>query len=1134
MRKKALHKSTVREIFSSKARFLSIFGIILLGVCFYAGIKATGPDMRLTADKYYQQYHLMDTRIVSTMGLTKEDQKQLSSDANVEEVQMGYSLDVAIPSENQVVHISSYDPKQKINQYRVIKGRLPEKSGEIALDARVLKFEKNPYQLGKSYQIDSDEATDKKFNKRSYKIVGFVNSPVYIESMSRGNTTVGKGSIDYFAVIPSEDFALDAYTEAFVRYRNVAGVDSYSDLYEQRYKTDLKQLKQQMKVRPEERQKEIQKEAQEKLASEQKKLVDGEQAIQKATKELADGRQALADGRQEWEQGKATFQTEIANAEQTIEQKTAELAQGKQALAEQKQQLPAAKQQLDQANAQLQTARQQLQNQGLDPDGDLAKLTGQSQQLEQLRAGYQQLAGSIATVQQQLPEGAPVPLEAIDGWSASAVQLQLPELVALLAQLKQDPTQVGLLGQMTAMIGAADQAIQGQWSQMQQAIQGLQQYHTGLAQYQAGMQQYQSGLSQVQAAENQLQNGETQLAQARQQLATEKAAGQAKLDSSEQQLTQSEAELQAGEQKLAKEQQTLANGKKKLADAQKEIDDIAKPKYMYFSRNDNPGYEEYKENANRISSIATVFPVFFFVIAALVCLTTMTRMVDEKRGEIGTLKALGYTNWEISQKYLVYSSVASIAGTLIGLVVGYNVFPTVIFNAYGAMYNFPPVRLGYYPSYTIQSFVVALLCTTVSSWVVLRVDLLSSPAVLMRPKAPKAGQRILLERIPFIWKRLNFIHKVTARNLFRYKQRMLMTVLGIAGCMGLLITGFGLRDSIADMVDIQFQDIWHYQGAVTFNPDATKKQTDEYNQKLAQLPEFKKKLLLAQETMQVAKKGKITQDVSIDVPETTKDLDQFITFKNRKTRAEYRLDDNGVIINEKLAKLFDLKEGMMLKLTDSDHQTYQVKINHIVENYVQHFIYMTPTYYEKIFHQQPKYETELLLLKHYPKNEDQVAQDLMDTKKAINVTFLSETSRLLDDTMGSLTIVTWVLIISAGLLAFIVLYNLTNINISERIRELSTIKVLGFYDKEVTMYVYRENMILTIIGILVGCVAGKLLHLFVLNTAELDMMMFVPGIHLASYLYAAALTWFFSMIVMGLMHRKLKKVDMIEALKSNE
>lgn len=1134
MRKKALHKSTIREIFSSKARFLSIFGIILLGVCFYAGIKATGPDMRLTADNYYQTYHLMGTRIVSTMGLTEKDAEQIKKDPKVQDVQLGYSLDVAIPSENQVVHFTSYDSKQKINHYRVIQGRLPNKPGEIALDARVMKSEKNEYKIGETYKINSDKETDEKFKTLEYKIVGFVNSPMYIESMSRGNTTVGKGSIDYFAVILPEDFKMDVYTEAFVRYQNLKGIDSYGETYEKRYKEDAKSLKETMKNRPQERLVEIQKEANDKLISEKKKVADGEKELQKAEQELADGRQALENGKQELAEGKATFQTEIANAENLLAQKTNELAQGKQTLATQRQQLPAAKQQLDQANAQLQAVKQQMINQGINPDTDFDRLSGQSQQLEQLRAGYQNLAGSIAGVQQQLPEGAPVPAEAIAGWTAAAEQLALPEVVALTNQLQADPTQVGLLGQMATMIGAADQAVQSQWSQLQQALQGIQQYRSGLAQYQSGMQNYQNGLAQIQAAESQIQNGEAQLAQGRQELETQRSQGQAKLNETDQQIADSEAKLQEGEAKLNEERKKLADGKQKLADAEKEISEIKKPKYMYFSRADNPGYEEYKENANRISSIATVFPVFFFVIAALVCLTTMTRMVDEKRGEIGTFKALGYTNWEISQKYLVYSSVASIAGALIGLIIGYNVFPTVIFNAYGAMYNFPPVTLGYYPSYTIQSFVVALLCTTGSSLLVLRVDLLSSPAVLMRPKAPKAGQRILLERIPFIWNRMNFIHKVTARNLFRYKQRMLMTVLGIAGCMGLLITGFGLRDSISDMVSIQFDEIWHYQSAVTFNPDATEKETEAYNKKVASLPEFKKKLLLAQETMQVVQKGKITQDVSIDVPKTTKDLGEFITFKNRKTQKEYRLDDSGVIINEKLAKLFDLKEGMMLELTDSDHQKHKVKINHIVENYVQHFIYMTPTYYEKVFNEKPKYETELLLLKKYPKNEDKVAQELMDTKKAINVTFMSEMNSVLDDTMGSLTIVIWVLIISAGLLAFIVLYNLTNINISERIRELSTIKVLGFYDKEVTMYVYRENMILTIIGILVGCVAGKLLHLFVLNTAELDMMMFVPDIHFLSYLYSAALTWFFSMIVMWMMHRKLKKVDMIEALKSNE
>lgn len=514
----------------------------------------------------------------------------------------------------------------------------------------------------------------------------------------------------------------------------------------------------------------------------------------------------------------------------------------------------------------------------------------------------------------------------------------------------------------------------------------------------------------------------------------------------------------------------------------------------------------------------------------------MTRMVEEKRMEIGSLKALGYRNGEIAFKFLVYATIASVCGAVLGLFVGYYLFPTIIFDAYGQLYNIPDFITPWYLSYSLIGILVAVLCTAGAAMVVLRIDLFSTPASLLRPKAPKAGQRIWLERIKPIWNRLSFIQKVTARNLFRYKQRMLMTVLGIAGCMALIITGFGLKDSISDIVEVQFNKIWHYQAIVTFKEEAAEKDTQKYRAVIDKVDGLKETMPLYVESLKTTNKSNAKQDVSIYVPEKPKEIDQFILFNDRQSGEKYQLTDDGVIINEKLANLFHYKTGDTLVLKDSDNKEYKLKISAIAENYTGHFAYMSPAYYEKIVKKTPVYNTEFLLFDKAPseKVEGSVGKELMENPKVLNVSFLSFSSDALDDTIHSLNIVVWVLITVSGLLAFIVLYNLTNINISERIRELSTIKVLGFYDNEVTMYVYRENIILTFIGIFFGCFFGKLVHSYVLTTVEVDMLMFSPTIHWLSYLYSALITLFFTLLVMGFMHRKLKKVDMIEALKSNE
>jgi putative ABC transport system permease protein len=1140
MKRKALFKTSLREINQSKTRFLSIMGIIFLGVLVFVGLKATGPDMIKTANQYFDAQKLPDARIVSTLGLTDKDLSAIKDVPEVATAIPRYTTDVTVDKENYAVKFIGYQKNaNQLAEYELVSGKMPEKSGEIVLD-EIAKTRKN-YRLNETVTIAKESDPDQTLKVHTYKIVGFVKSSEYIENNSRGNTTVGKGTLDFFALVPQSDFDTSAYSEILLTFKNLKNLDSYSDNYIKLRDQDVKAVKKALGERPEQRVEEIKAEAQPAIEKAKEEIAAGEKALKEGADQLAASKQTLEAGQAQYAASLQDYQTQIAQAENQLVQSQTTINEGAAQLALQKNELAQKEQQLAAASTQVvagQNALPGLQNQR-------AQLAASQQQLTAVFNGYQSLAASVGALQELEDAYVPEAVQAQGGqWQTMLQQVQAPpELVAAVNQLIAQPQK----NQIAGVMNAVNNALPPITTQQNEVAAGLAQVDAGIAKIQQGIAQYQQGQQQIEAAHNQIAAAQAQLDESQaavnagyQQLEQSKVEGQAKLAAAKQQLDEGQAAYEKGEQEYnqqkAENEKKLTSAKQQIAEKEQQLASLKGPKYYYFNRSDNPGYSEYKDNAQRISSLSTVFPLFFFLIAALVSLTTMTRMIEEKRMEIGSLKALGYRNGEIAFKFLLYATIASMTGALLGLVVGYYLFPTIIFNAYGEMYNIPNFVSPWYLSYSVMGILVAILCTVGAAMVVLRIDLFSTPAILLRPKAPKAGQRILLERITPLWNRMSFIQKVTARNLFRYKQRMLMTVLGIAGCMALLIVGFGLKDSISDIATIQFNKIWHYQGIVTFKEEATKEQTEAYQKTLAKVSDLKNAMPIVSEILETDKAAGSAQDVTIYVPEKPQEIQEYILFNDRRTGEKYQLTDEGVIINEKLAKLYHCKVGDTIALKDKDNQKYQMKIAAITENYAGHFAYMTPTYYQKIFKQTPVYNSEFLLFSKdlSQKEEAAIGKQIMAAPNVLNVSFLSALSGSMDSMLASLNIVIWVLIIVSGSLALIVLYNLTNINISERIRELSTIKVLGFYDPEVTMYVYRENISLTIIGILFGCLFGKLLHGYILTTVEIDMIMFSPNIHWFSYLYSGLITMFFALLVMVIMHRKLKKIDMIEALKSNE
>lgn len=1139
MQKTALLKSSIREIKQSPARFLSILGIIFLGVAFFVGIGATGPDMIKSADHYYGKTKLADMSIYSSLGFSAEDKAVLLEEENIQTVNLQYLLDLPLSQKNTVFRFLSLTGKDELNQLHVVEGQLPKATNEILLDSNL--SDAKDYQIGDTFEILAKDDPENQLKEHEFKIVGFAQSPEFIDNSKRGNTNVGNGSISAFAYLLPEAFQMDAYSRMLISFDDLRTEVAYSQNYVDLMNKNKAQVTSLLAPRKQGRLDEIREKALKELNDNQREIDEANAQIEEGAKQLNDALKTLEAGKKELEAGQQTFDSEMANAEAQIRYQRDQLVSAQAELDQQRATLESQQQALNQQSKELTAAEEQLEPllaQKATLEASLAQLEGVQQQYGELVV----LLDGFAEVPE---EAQPSAIEAIKS-TASALSAQLsasPELSGAFGTFAAEVTVENIAETQTVIRSAGDlieqQRLEVQQSlttlatQQQELVAARQALVAGQAQIDAGRDALAQGQAEIDRGFEQLNQGEQTLAEQRQQ-------GQSELDAARQEFETGqeayEKEAQAF-QKLQDETLPDLKAAQRTIDQEREkLDELEPATFTLLLRDDNPGYLEYEENANRISSIATVFPTIFFLIAALVSLTTMGRMIEEKRTEIGTYKALGYKNSEVSLKFIIYSLTAGLTGTLLGLLVGFYLFPTIIINAYGQLYNMTEFPTPWYLSYSLIGLAVGLFCTVGISMIVLRVDLMSSPATLLRPKAPKAGKTILLERIQPLWRRLNFNQKVTMRNLFRYKSRMFMTVFGIAGCTAMILTGFGLKNSISDIVPIQFNEVWRYQGIVTFDEEASTQAIEEYQAAVSQLDLLSATLGMTSENLTVAQTGKASQEVTVYVPENPAELSDFVSFTERKTGEVYALGDNGVIINEKLAKLFQLAIGDTIELKNGDNEIFEVTISGITENYVGHFAYFSPTYYEEIFGEIPTYNSELLLFSEAltKEQENQIANDLMKQDRVLNVTFLSDSSTALDDTTEILNIVVWLLIISAGLLAFIVLYNLNNINISERIRELSTIKVLGFYNKEVTMYIYRENIFLTLFGIIAGLFLGQILHGYVLATVELDMLMFSPEIHLLSYLYSSLITLFFTIIVGFVMYQKLKHVDMIEALKSND
>ena len=581
----------------------------------------------------------------------------------------------------------------------------------------------------------------------------------------------------------------------------------------------------------------------------------------------------------------------------------------------------------------------------------------------------------------------------------------------------------------------------------------------------------------------------------------------------------------------AEAEQKIADARKELEQARRDIEAIEDCEWYVLGRNTNAGYVSYSMDADRMGNLASVFPLIFFLVAALVCLTTMTRMVEEERVTIGGLKALGYSRGAIAVKYVGYGFLASAIGSLLGLAVGLTLLPWIICNAWNIIYAVGPVQYGLEPVTSTAACLAAVGTVTLSALGACFSTLTAVPAELMRPKAPPAGKRVVLERIPWLWRRLSFNYKITIRNLFRYQRRFWMTVMGIGGCAALIVTAFGLRGSIFDIMDKQFDEIYGHTAQIGMVNAVTPTELREITDTLDGNALVDGWLLCRSETLS-AQTEEYTVDATLMVAADQQALEPLIHLRHRTEDTPVTLPDDGVVLTEKLASLLGVGPGDSITL-DGDERV-EVVVADITEHYIQHYIYMTDAYYESVFGQVPE---QNLILADYPTSDpdaESLERELVGLDGVSSLTRVEDTRNTYGSSLASVDYAVVLIIVCAAALAFVVLYNLTNINITERMRELATLKVLGFYDRELSAYIYRENVILTVFGVGIGMLMGKLLHQWLILTVEIDMLMFGRTLSLPSYLYAVVLTVLFSLIVNLAAHRKLKHIDMVESLKTVE
>ena len=1107
----ALFTEITRTIKGSLARFLAIAGIVALGCGFFAGLKMASPDMQEAAHTFYANQHLYDLRVISTLGLSEKDVSSLASVEGVETAMPSRTVDVmaTLTSSQSTARVSSFRSGE-LNQPIVVEGRLPQGPYECVMSADPKK--RADISLGQQIELP-DTSNGVHLKGGSYTVVGFVNAPTYPYVSNFGTTSLGNGIVQQFVYVTEDAFANDdPYTEVYLtvqgatRYKSgssayQSAVDSVAERIAQMNPSlaslRLQELKDDAQAQLDEARQKLEQsrqEAADKLRDAQKKLDDAEAQISAQQQKLADGQRQYDAGRQQLTASRYRAEQQFAHAEAQIAASEAQIAQGTAELSAGEARYQAG---LAAFNAGQATFIQQKSAFEAGRDAFLVGLAAQGITDSTLEEAQQQLnalglptsqADALLATQAQI----------------SAAEAELASQQQTLAAAREE------LDQRTAQLHEAE-------SQVAQARQDLAEARSATAdQLSAAQEKLAASLSRLSAGQTALQSAEAQTNEGRQSL--------------EEQRTEVEKQL--------------ADGQAKIDEAQKKIDELKEPDVYVLDRTKEIGIAAYQADSERINDIANVFPLMFFLVAALVSLTSMTRMVSEERTLIGVHKALGYSTAQIAAKYLLYALLASLLGAVIGIACLSQVLPGVIISAYGSIYTIPNGGAPY--SIQLDSALLSGLSgigiTLLSTMAAVLSSLKEEPSSLMLPKAPKAGSKILLERVEPLWSRLSFSWKVTIRNLLRYKRRLIMTLVGIAGCTALLLVAFGLRDSISDIIDNQWPAISHYDYIVGMTSDVSSEEADQINAELNQVGATNIRRITRENVLletSTQKAGSLTR-TTIMTSNSLQDLTGLATLRNRLSGQAIELGEDSVVITEKLAKRLGVGVGDTVQVYAQDRignasgEPSTLTVTGVAENYVGSYLYLGPSAWHSLGIQDQAADGWYATLPEDQAIRDAFGEKLINQTGVATVDDVNEAIRTYRESLAVVNRVVAILIVAAALLAFIVLYNLTNINIEERIREIASLKVLGFTRHEVDAYVFREIALLAIFGAFFGLVLGTYLEGFVVQTAEIDLVMFGRAIHAPSYWFAFGLTLVFSLLVYVAMRPKLKNIDMVESLKSVE
>jgi hypothetical protein len=1076
--KKAVIKDALREIKKSYKRFISILLMAFLGVGFFAGIRASSPDMLDTIDTYYKNQNVYDIQVLSTLGLTSDDINAISKIENVEHVDGNFETDGQIEVGNKEV-IAKVMSLNDFNTPVLIDGSLPSAKNECVVEERFLTV--NNKNIGDTIELNikdmqNDNGEDVPYlYEKELKIVGTVQSPMYI-SVDRGTSTLGSGKIDYYMYIPKSNVQANSiYTNIYVKVKDANKYTTSSKKYEDcvnSVKTEIEKIKDN---REKSRYDSL-------VNTVTKKVEDAEKELntQKtdAKSKIADAEKELENGKKQIEDAEKTIKSNRIKADKEFSKAYTELINGKNKIADSEKQLESKEKQANEEFDKLEKQKAELNT-----------------QITTLNSGITEIQKNIENIN---------------------IALKNPNLTS----------------EQKANFEKTKKQLENKLSELNntkaQLVSAISKINSGIT----------TGKAEIKSAKNKLQSAKNELKKSENAYYSTKNSTYKQLDNAEEELELSKKELKDGENELKKSKkefnEKIADAESKLNDARAKIAEIENPKWYVLDRNGNAGYSSFIQDTDSIANIGKVFPVIFFIVAALISLTSMTRMVEEQRTQIGTLKALGYNKLQITSKYVLYASLACIIGSILGMSVGFVLLPKIVWKMYSMMYQIGDIQTSFNFEISSLGFILIVISILGATIYAVIKELIQTPATLMRPKSPKMGKRVFLEKVTFIWKRLSFSRKVTVRNIFRYKKRFLMTIIGIMGCTALIVTGFGIRDSIRAIMPDQYEKVFNYDLQINLKADLDKKQKQDFINSLTNDDKIEKLSETYMSSISAINEN-VEENVQIIVPNNNSDFNTLINLTDVKSKNNLSLPEDGVLLTDKAAQLLGVEAGDNITLKDTDENETNVKVTNVVENYVYHYIYMSKSMYENLYGK--SFDSNVILTKDFNldnETEDNFVKDLMNMPEVASVTRISTAMNMMNDTMKSLNYVVVILIVSAGLLAFVVLYNLSNVNISERIRELATIKVLGFYDKEVYLYITRETIILTAIGLVLGLVAGYFLDFFILETCEINMLRFRKFVAPLSFVFAALITILFTIIVNIVTYFALKKINMIESLKSVE